>query len=74
MGNDDFINLDVSTHSRPKAAGPRRAQHGQQKSFQLTAARRRLALGVGAGKADFEFQLTAARRRLALKRRRPRCC
>ena len=35
--------LDVSTHSRPKAAGPCCTSHRADARFQLTAARRRLA-------------------------------
>ncbi len=67
----------VSTHSRPKAAGPPRFETGCKGWFQHTAARRRLGsclaycpnrLGV--------FQHTAARRRLGQPkiRERPRCC
>ena len=56
----------VSTHSRPKAAGNRGgAENSRAESFQLTAARRRLAIHKFRGVANQQFQLTAARRRLA---------
>ena len=56
----------VSTHSRPKAAGKKPAIRAADFTFQLTAARRRLA---GLSKLVthlYQFQLTAARRRLAI--------
>ena len=56
----------VSTHSRPKAAGPAFGGRAGVSLFQLTAARRRLAGGGGGGGSSGAFQLTAARRRLAL--------
>ena len=55
---------NVSTHSRPKAAGALNALRSLQTLFQLTAARRRLADGKSAYEVAVSFQLTAARRRL----------
>ena len=58
----------VSTHSRPKAAGRCRPQNLlNTPSFQLTAARRRLAQIDFRAVPKFKFQLTAARRRLGVK-------
>ena len=55
----------VSTHSRPKAAGPASAYSPNRHcGFQHTAARRRLGLRSIAGVAISRFQHTAARRRL----------
>ena len=61
---DDFY-LDVSTHSRPKAAGssPVFIKTGS-KSFQHTAARRRLGQIYITVSRERGFQHTAARRRL----------
>ena len=64
--NDDVQYMRVSTHSRPKAAGPayllfNRASTG----FQHTAARRRLAMHLPHCLMSSLFQHTAARRRLA---------
>ena len=54
----------VSTHSRPKAAGPSCCTRQTAGLFQHTAARRRLDLEAdGVGVVDL-FQHTAARRRL----------
>ena len=58
--------MAVSTHSRPKAAGfILFIQLCFRRKFQLTAARRRLALGLSFVSYVGLFQLTAARRRLA---------
>ena len=59
------FNIDpISTHSRPKAAGPKPKKTVLKKTFQHTAARRRL-VPFGVGKSlDALFQHTAARRRL----------
>ena len=54
----------VSTHSRPKAAGAACRKSRPQKKFQLTAARRRLVSGSATDNLLKWFQLTAARRRL----------
>ena len=55
----------VSTHSRPKAAGWRRLKPSRrQLQFQHTAARRRLAQEAAEKAAVAKFQHTAARRRL----------
>ena len=56
----------ISTHSRAKAAGPYclNPSRGMGRSFQLTAARRRLADMLKCLFLPPEFQLTAARRRL----------
>ena len=54
----------VSTHSRPKAAGVTEKLQLLWFSFQLTAARRRLARQPSRHPNHGEFQLTAARRRL----------
>ena len=56
--------LPVSTHSRPKAAGGRNAQHYKGNRFQHTAARRRLAASRTIFGWFTKFQHTAARRRL----------
>ena len=56
--------IEVSTHSRPKAAGKFVSIAQIIKSFQLTAARRRLASCCIDNAAHQTFQLTAARRRL----------
>ena len=55
----------VSTHSRPKAAGPVIGVQYSMQEFQHTAARRRLAFPAPLPQACFLFQHTAARRRLA---------
>ena len=55
---------DVSTHSRPKAAGNVFKPLVILFTFQLTAARRRLVLSPTNTKVQTWFQLTAARRRL----------
>ena len=57
---------DVSTHSRPKAAGTTGRLINQPKRFQHTAARRRLANPLSGVLASVLFQHTAARRRLAI--------
>ena len=54
----------VSTHSRPKAAGVETTGGLRAKSFQHTAARRRLAVETTGGLRAKSFQHTAARRRL----------
>ena len=55
----------VSTHSRPKAAGRwKPCPMRPRKPFQLTAARRRLAMITPLRCPHCPFQLTAARRRL----------
>ena len=58
------IMFDVSTHSRPKAAGLPPNKPLRCKPFQLTAARRRLVGYQNKRQAVMAFQLTAARRRL----------
>ncbi len=62
----DFITI-VSTHSRPKAAGPL-LPSGKVvfMMFQHTAARRRLAIRLTTTIRHVRFQHTAARRRLGL--------
>ena len=60
-----FLFLHVSTHSRPKAAGPHQQPSRPWQRFQHTAARRRLAPDGNGAAADLLFQHTAARRRLA---------
>ena len=55
----------VSTHSRPKAAGPNWAKSRYRNKFQHTAARRRLETSKLATALELMFQHTAARRRLA---------
>ena len=60
----NFSLKNVSTHSRPKAAGPSEVIWGTTKLFQLTAARRRLAGLIIPLYVRLWFQLTAARRRL----------
>ena len=60
----DGLSLGVSTHSRPKAAGGRKSICAIASMFQLTAARRRLALSITMPITEKVFQLTAARRRL----------
>ena len=57
--------LDVSTHSRPKAAGRVSATSLSKMRFQHTAARRRLVFTASIRLAFSWFQHTAARRRLA---------
>ena len=54
----------VSTHSRPKAAGPVSDTRVNVLPFQHTAARRRLDPGCFNKRAEMWFQHTAARRRL----------
>ena len=44
---DTFFYPHVSTHSRPKAAGPLLHQLTQNRKFQHTAARRRLGFAIG---------------------------
>ena len=58
---------EVSTHSRPKAAGTNKRQTSSVWPFQHTAARRRLGVSIFFARADRAFQHTAARRRLADK-------
>ena len=58
--------IDVSTHSRPKAAGRIRTDGGGAIMFQHTAARRRLGIYRLFCKHLKQFQHTAARRRLVL--------
>ena len=58
--------LNVSTHSRPKAAGPYRLIRGWQIQFQHTAARRRLDVRKVNAVYYALFQHTAARRRLGI--------
>ena len=57
-------NQEVSTHSRPKAAGEKSPKPPQATMFQHTAARRRLAKSAPPRRAAAKFQHTAARRRL----------
>ena len=54
----------VSTHSRPKAAGSGSARRDALKKFQHTAARRRLGHITSLEAYEKLFQHTAARRRL----------
>ena len=54
----------VSTHSRPKAAAPRKPGKPPRWMFQHTAARRRLPVLSNVAGGEFKFQHTAARRRL----------
>ena len=56
----------VSTHSRPKAAGSMYSLAAPSFGFQHTAARRRLVACVWMGIVWQRFQHTAARRRLVL--------
>ena len=56
--------MAISTHSRAKAAGQVGRQILTTHLFQLTAARRRLAVMRKSHKTKPPFQLTAARRRL----------
>ena len=58
--------VDVSTHSRPKAAGVGHPLVNRLIRFQHTAARRRLADAEDAVLEDLAFQHTAARRRLGI--------
>ena len=55
---------DVSTHSRPKAAGAAKSQSATSCPFQHTAARRRLGSSASRFLTNRPFQHTAARRRL----------
>ena len=57
---------EVSTHSRPKAAGQYESMSTEEKMFQHTAARRRLVADNYDVLRLVMFQHTAARRRLAL--------
>ena len=57
----------VSTHSRPKAAGPWYQKRGRLHGFQHTAARRRLGYLNRRTVCESGFQHTAARRRLVIK-------
>ena len=59
-----YICNQVSTHSRPKAAGTPTKARKSAKSFQHTAARRRLDTRQNAFIISVGFQHTAARRRL----------
>ena len=69
MSNACAALSEVSTHSRPKAAGTCwRWKRRTTRRFQHTAARRRLVLWVKNGGWIFGFQHTAARRRLAAAR------
>ena len=56
----------VSTHSRPKAAGPPTVRAACMSLFQHTAARRRLGLSDWVYGVFRKFQHTAARRRLEM--------
>ena len=62
----DFLRLasNVSTHSRPKAAGARFLALISSRKFQHTAARRRLVALAQSARLPGQFQHTAARRRL----------
>ena len=60
----------VSTHSRPKAAGPVFGSVIMCPKFQHTAARRRLGFRARCKRGEFELQHTAARRRLEMARLR----
>ena len=65
------LEIPVSTHSRPKAAGSYRTSVlNSLLWFQLTAARRRLARIKSKAVSNSRFQLTAARRRLGKPPRR----
>ena len=59
----------VSTHSRPKAAGPPPSPSYRHPAFQHTAARRRLGQGFERRRCLMQFQHTAARRRLVDERK-----
>ena len=61
-----LIPFEVSTHSRPKAAGVAAAKNQVAKWFQHTAARRRLGRPDRRTESGSEFQHTAARRRLVI--------
>ena len=61
----DKFKTKVSTHSRPKAAGALRREHGLTQQFQHTATRRRLVRYSWYQERTVMFQHTAARRRLA---------
>ena len=61
-----FLLVNVSTHSRPKAAGLEQVAPAHITPFQLTAARRRLDGLIDGQQQGGEFQLTAARRRLGM--------
>ena len=60
-----YLGIDVSTHSRPKAAGASIIPTADKRQFQHTAARRRLGMIQGVRGIYGLFQHTAARRRLA---------
>mgnify|MGYP000986343689 CR=1 FL=1 len=61
--------LDVSTHSRPKAAGSSLIPCFSSYVFQHTAARRRLVRWFDKQTVSLRFQHTAARRRLEGRRK-----
>ena len=61
---DGLKTVAVSTHSRPKAAGPPLFRLDPKAKFQHTAARRRLVARRAVSGDDSLFQHTAARRRL----------
>ena len=63
----------VSTHSRPKAAGPSARFRAYARPFQHTAARRRLEHHKNFGLAYARFQHTAARRRLEKNHQKYAC-
>ena len=67
LTQDGQIIKPVSTHSRPKAAGPSERPGCLYTGFQLTAARRRLVKTAIKLIGAPMFQLTAARRRLDKK-------
>ena len=64
--------VDVSTHSRPKAAGGQQCAPNANSWFQHTAARRRLVVRNGVCYYEASFQHTAARRRLVDVRHAPK--
>ena len=68
MSVEDTVNLsNVSTHSRPKAAGRPIKLCNKQDVFQHTAARRRLDTTMPTNTSADVFQHTAARRRLDIQ-------
>ena len=64
MLKEQNLSNDVSTHSRPKAAGQEKEKQEKEKKFQHTAARRRLVAAAQLVVGVMQFQHTAARRRL----------
>ena len=66
MGTRHLYHIEVSTHSRPKAAGTKVRGALKTTLFQHTAARRRLDTTMPPNTGADVFQHTAARRRLAI--------